>query len=755
MIPALSPRVLAVSSLLYCACSAPPAPVARQAGHALPPLPDAVVVYDTAQSSYRTFDELLDALAMRDVVFLGETHLDDTTHRCEAAVYEGLIARRAGRVVLSLEMFETDVQPVLDDYLAGRIDEAAFLAKARPWGNYRDAYAPLIELARAHGLPVVAANFPAPLRQKVSRGGAEALAALTPEQRATVPQEILPGTDEYQARVDRAVRGHMGGGGSGDPEARRFNVQNLWDNSMGDACARALAAHPGHLVLHVVGGFHVAYGDGTARQLALRAPDARTAVVEITPAHDLYSPQPERDRARADYLVYALALARNQDSGTHAVVMPKELRYRLVVPKSAARGREVPLLVWLPDAGERPEDAAALWSAALGGAAAVAVVVPPYPELAEDLAPGGRFAQGETFRADQAQLQRGLERLVEYVSRRCPVRGDRIVVAGRGTGATAALWSAMYGELLRARFVAIEPAGAHKLREEGLPDVPPATLGVEIVGEVSEAMGMLADDYQSVGVSDARAVAGWPDPEVRAVRTALGLEEATPAPEANEPILLLVREGDSARAKQWADILARLLQSRGKPCEVVAASALEERLRVAAAPSTDASMVLPGGASVAVRPLRFGGPPLDLGGATNATALPPWQPQELMDGIGIPVPAGAFGGTTVLVVPGGTGAEENAAWLALETSGALQKRHRFSSLRVAFADGTPSLETVLGELRADGRTEVLVVPAVFCAKVAVMQQLRRSAGSLEGLEVTWLPGLGAEAAELVRAELAQ
>ncbi|MFO1029455.1 MAG: ChaN family lipoprotein [Planctomycetota bacterium] len=39
-------------------------------------------------------------------------------------------ARAEAQVVLSMEMFERDVQPVLDDYLAGRIDEGEFLHKA-------------------------------------------------------------------------------------------------------------------------------------------------------------------------------------------------------------------------------------------------------------------------------------------------------------------------------------------------------------------------------------------------------------------------------------------------------------------------------------------------------------------------------------------------------------------------------------------------------------------------------------------------
>ena len=76
---------------------------------------------------------------------------------------------------------------------------------------------------------------------------------------------------------------------------------------------------------------------------------------------------------------------------------------------------------------------------------------------------------------------------------------------------------------------------------------------------------------------------------------------------------------------------------------------------------------------------------------------------------------------------------------------ALKKRSRFASLRIAFEQQAPTLATVLGEIRAAGKSNVLVAPAVFCAEAAEMQELRRSAGeAVRGLQVAWLPGLGAE-----------
>ncbi|HEX8299180.1 MAG TPA: ChaN family lipoprotein, partial [Rubricoccaceae bacterium] len=79
---------------------------------------------DTLQARYQAFDAtgealpldaLLDAAAQADVVFVGEIHDDPTGHAVELAVLAGLHERAGTRpVVLALEMFEADVQLVID-----------------------------------------------------------------------------------------------------------------------------------------------------------------------------------------------------------------------------------------------------------------------------------------------------------------------------------------------------------------------------------------------------------------------------------------------------------------------------------------------------------------------------------------------------------------------------------------------------------------------------------------------------------------
>src|SRR4030066_975111 len=106
-------------------------------------------------SRKESFEVLIDF----DVIFVGEIHDSRFAHEAELILLTGL-SQRGPNLVLALEMFECDVQDILDAYLKGDISEDKFLDLSRPWPNYQEDYRPLIELAKTKGIPVIAANVP-------------------------------------------------------------------------------------------------------------------------------------------------------------------------------------------------------------------------------------------------------------------------------------------------------------------------------------------------------------------------------------------------------------------------------------------------------------------------------------------------------------------------------------------------------------------------------------------------------------------
>jgi uncharacterized iron-regulated protein len=299
---------LALAALLAGACrSAPDAPSAGvgggdgEDGDAAPAVRvhDDYALVETADGASLTLDELADALALYDVVFLGEEHDTDVVHRLQAELSEALVARR-GDVILSLEMFERDAQPALDQYLAGAIDEHAFLDRSRPWPNYAAHYRPAIELAKREGLPVLAGNVPRPLAARVVHEGPRAVLSAP-----YAPRHVLLPDGLYRTRFDAIMGGH--GGIEGVDPTYVFASQCIKDDAMAESIADALALHPGAQVVHWCGRFHSDAHLGTVERLAQRRPDLAIAVITPTTGGDLGAPLTDEERENGDIVLRAPA----------------------------------------------------------------------------------------------------------------------------------------------------------------------------------------------------------------------------------------------------------------------------------------------------------------------------------------------------------------------------------------------------------------------------------------------------------------
>ena len=283
---------------------------------------------------YRAFDSkgrpvtlqaIVDSLERADVLFLGETHSDPVAHLLEAELLRraherfGAAAGRGRAVALSLEMFERDVQTVLDEYLAGLITERHFLLSSRPWRNYETDYRPLVEYARAHKLPVIAANAPARYVSRVSSRGPESLGALAPAAAKSwlPPLPFPPASEGYAAKFNRFMRGDAAATRTPTPAtpqqtpaaqataapphaqgphgvAHLLAAQTLRDASMAYHIAEHLKRGRDPLVVQVNGTFHSEERMGVPEQLARYRPKARAVVVTIVPGEDF----PNFDAAR-------------------------------------------------------------------------------------------------------------------------------------------------------------------------------------------------------------------------------------------------------------------------------------------------------------------------------------------------------------------------------------------------------------------------------------------------------------------------
>ena len=266
-------------------------------------------VYDTRQQAFIDFEVMLARLMDADVVFVGEMHDDPNTHRLEAAILDGL-QRRNRAPVVSLEMFERDAQGALDAYLSGRISEEEMLKTSRPWPRYATDYRPLVERAKASRWPVIAANVPRAIAQKVAKAGKSAIDELTEAERANTARDLQCPLDAYFDKFVESMGSHPAPNQSADDKKamaeRYYWSQCVKDETMAEAIAtgvqRAPALSP---VVHYNGAFHSDFGLGTAERVRRRLPGKRIVVISVLPVDDLDKLQPGAEHLkRAEYLVY-------------------------------------------------------------------------------------------------------------------------------------------------------------------------------------------------------------------------------------------------------------------------------------------------------------------------------------------------------------------------------------------------------------------------------------------------------------------
>ena len=81
-------------------------------------------------------------------------HNDPTGHQLELDVLQKLYQINGKKQALSMEMFEKDIQQVMNEYLQNLIREKNFIKEARAWNKYTD-YKPIIEFTKEKDLLLI------------------------------------------------------------------------------------------------------------------------------------------------------------------------------------------------------------------------------------------------------------------------------------------------------------------------------------------------------------------------------------------------------------------------------------------------------------------------------------------------------------------------------------------------------------------------------------------------------------------------
>ena len=251
--------------------------------------------------------QLSKKLKSSDVIFIGELHTHQASHKLQMDLVQTLY-RQNPNLVLSMEQFSRDAQPVIDGYLAGKYGEETLFDEADAWNDYKGSYRAVVEFAREHQIPVIAANAPAMFVRCVGKKGAAILKKVPQQKRDWSARELDLGNKKYKAKFMNFIKesGRNHGQTEAEMKKRQLNTyaaQLLRDTTMAESIALARKRYPRSQIILLNGAFHSDNHLGTVAVLETTHPEISTTVISPIMVEEGLAPKLSGDDYKqGDYL---------------------------------------------------------------------------------------------------------------------------------------------------------------------------------------------------------------------------------------------------------------------------------------------------------------------------------------------------------------------------------------------------------------------------------------------------------------------
>ena len=285
--------VLSLAAIASGGCARQTAPAAPEAPPPGPPWmaplgadhPLTGRIWRPADGRFIEAAALIDDLASARFVLLGEKHDNADHHRIQAWVVERLIAD-GRRPAVAFEMFRSNQDQALADYLAAHPKDAAGLGPALGWEQSGwpawKYYQPIAQAALDAAAPVLAADLARSTIRKVSRQGTAALGAEQVDRLALdhpMPEAI---TDVMRVEIIESHCRQL-------PETMidpMVTVMRARDAHMAGVLVRGAAMDGRDGAVLIAGKGHVRADHGAPFHLARLAPDERVVSVGLVEVVD-------------------------------------------------------------------------------------------------------------------------------------------------------------------------------------------------------------------------------------------------------------------------------------------------------------------------------------------------------------------------------------------------------------------------------------------------------------------------------------
>lgn len=190
------------------------------------------------------------------VLYIGESHSSELDHQVQQRTLQGL----DDPVVLA-EMFQLPSAPVLEQYVAGNLNDAQLYEQSewqKRWGHNWQAYLPIWQLCQQRQLPLQPLR---PSSESSAQLGKLGVLGFNEQERqglASEPHEFGGDLSPLRAIFEGHAHGHSSEAGF----SRFVQVQVLWEEFMAARVRLALQQFPERRVLVLVGKGHLTLGAG-------------------------------------------------------------------------------------------------------------------------------------------------------------------------------------------------------------------------------------------------------------------------------------------------------------------------------------------------------------------------------------------------------------------------------------------------------------------------------------------------------------
>jgi len=240
---------------------------------------DDYIIYSVKKGKEIKLKTILKDFKNVDVLFFGEEHNDSIGHAIQTLLFEMMFNKFGDKATVSMEMFNRDVQHIMNEYLNGIIKESYFNKDSRKWKNYKD-YRPMIEFAKENGLDVICANAPFRYVNVANSKGMEVLMKLSDvAKKAMAPLPYTYAKGKYAEKLNALIGYSANDSTSTKPAYKLIPGQSLWDATMAYSIFEYFEKNEEHKILHLNGRFHTEEFFGIVQRLAEFNPDISSLVI--------------------------------------------------------------------------------------------------------------------------------------------------------------------------------------------------------------------------------------------------------------------------------------------------------------------------------------------------------------------------------------------------------------------------------------------------------------------------------------------